>query len=410
MHPARASREYKDEKYERNRGSAGNDMSAEVIGAGEFQALLLSGGPFIDVRAPVEFLRGSIPGALNMPILDTAEREQVGLCYKQHGQQAAITLGHQLVQGTRKAERIARWCAFAHSHPEASLYCWRGGLRSRTAATWMQEAGQAVRLVEGGYKALRNRLLRELEPAAFREPLIVVAGRTGSAKTALIQRLSGGIDLEGFARHRGSSFGRRTVEPPAQIDFENATALAMLRHRCEKPGGGLFLEDESRQIGPINVPLELYRKMKNAPLALVEMPLEFRVEQILRDYICADLLELQAREPATAFDELASRLLQSLDRIQRRLGPERYRDAVQLLRDALRQHREQGDIEPHRDWIALLLREYYDPMYEYQLDKSADRIGFRGSWDEVHEWCVQASRTQPGSTQSSVVPINVASA
>ena len=83
----------------------------------DLQRLLLTDTPLIDTRAPIEFARGSLPTAVNLPLMTDYEREQVGTCYKQHGQKAAIDLGHQLVQGDVKAERIAAWADFAKNHP-----------------------------------------------------------------------------------------------------------------------------------------------------------------------------------------------------------------------------------------------------------------------------------------------------
>ena len=56
----------------------------------DLQRLLLTDTPLIDTRAPIEFARGSLPTAVNLPLMTDSEREQVGTCYKQHGQAAAI--------------------------------------------------------------------------------------------------------------------------------------------------------------------------------------------------------------------------------------------------------------------------------------------------------------------------------
>ncbi len=365
------------------------------IAAEEFDVLLRANTPFIDVRSEIEFAHGRIPGAVNLPILDTREREQVGLCYKKNGQQAAIELGHTLVSGALKAQRIQRWCEFARTHPAAIVYCWRGGLRSRLAAQWMAAAGQAVPVIEGGFKALRRRLLVELGASMPEAPLYVIGGRTGSAKTDLVNSLPGGVDLEGFAHHRGSSFGRRAEAPPAQIDFENTLALALLRQRHARPGAALFFEDESRQIGALSIPLELYHAMKAAPLVIVEMPLEFRIEQILRDYIGADLADFRQRDPHQGFAHFGEQLLASLGRIARRLGEERFLLARQLMQAALEQQVRSGDDGAHRDWIELLLRDYYDPMYEYQLQKSSARVVYRGDYRAVQEWCLSTAQRVP---------------
>lgn len=366
-------------------------MKPGVVHAEEFDRLLYAGTPLIDVRAEVEFAHGALPGAVNLPILNTAERERVGTCYKRDGQQAAIALGHRLVGGEVREQRTARWCEFLHAHPDAALHCWRGGMRSQLAADWIAAEGVAVRVVAGGYKALRNHLLREIEALSPGAPLVVIGGRTGSAKTVLIRELVGGIDLEGFARHRGSSFGRRVGAPPAQAGFENALAVALLRQRIDAPGAVLFLEDESRQIGPLTVPPDLHCAMKAAPLVILESRFEDRVERILAEYVNEDLAGWLAVDPDGGFGRFAQALLDGLGRIQRRLGGERHREAEGLLRTALAAHERHGDIRAHRDWITLLLREYYDPMYEFQLAKAAERVVCRGDHAAVRAWCRERS-------------------
>ena len=96
-----------------------------------YRQLLLEDIPMIDVRAPIEFASGALPFAANLPLMADEERHQVGLCYKEQGQQAAIKLGHQLVSGDLKAERIQAWQDFISANPNAVLYCARGGLRSQ---------------------------------------------------------------------------------------------------------------------------------------------------------------------------------------------------------------------------------------------------------------------------------------
>lgn len=362
-------------------------VAPELVTAAEFDRLFHERWTLIDVRAEVEFAAGAIPGAVNLPILTSDERARVGTCYKQHGQAAAIALGHRLVCGAVRADRTARWCEFLERHPDAVLHCWRGGMRSRLAAEWIAAEGFPVRVVAGGYKMLRQHLLQEFAALSASAPLVVVGGRTGSAKTVLIRELAGGVDLEGFAQHRGSSFGRRTGIPPTQAAFENELAVELLHQRIDAPGAMLFLEDESRQIGPVTVPLEVHRAMKEAPLVVLESAFDERVERVLAEYVDADLASWLELDPADGFARFRDSLQQSLSRIQRRLGGERYHQARHLLEAALDRHEQHGDTSAHRAWIALLLREYYDPMYEYQLSKAVERVVFRGDYATIREWC-----------------------
>ncbi len=180
--------------------------------------------------------------------MSDAERAQVGICYKQQGQDAAIKLGHQLVSGELKAQRLAQWAAFARQHPQGYLYCFRGGLRSQTVQRWLREEGIDYPLVIGGYKAMRRFLLEELERSLASASFVLVSGKTGTGKTRVIAHLARAVDLEGLANHRGSSFGQMPTPQPSQIDFENGLSIALLR-LLAKSSGPIFLEDEGRLIG-----------------------------------------------------------------------------------------------------------------------------------------------------------------
>ena len=129
----------------------------------DYRALFLSPVPMMDMRAPAEFTRGAFPSALSLPLMSDEEHAQVGICYKQRGQKAAIALGHQLVSGELKVQRLEQWVGFTREHPLGYLYCFRGGLRSQTVQHWLHQEGIDYPLIIGGYKAMRRFLLEELE-------------------------------------------------------------------------------------------------------------------------------------------------------------------------------------------------------------------------------------------------------
>jgi len=330
--------------------------------------------PLLDVRAPVEFGRGAFPSAHNIPILDDNEREQVGICYKEQGPEAAVELGHQLVSGRVKAERVEAWLALLRHHPDLHLYCFRGGQRSTIAEQWLREAGADIPRIEGGYKAMRRLLLEVFEhlPA-----LVVVAGKTGVGKTEFLEQLPADavVDLEAHANHRGSAFGKRLTPQPAQIDFENRVAIDFL-----KSGDRVFVEDESRMIGVSHVPPLLQEAMQAAPVIVIEDTLERRAERIFGEYVVEAQQELACvhDDPAAA---LHARLQASLDSIKKRLGVQRHAEISADLAAAF----ESGEPAGHRAWIEKLLVNYYDPMYEYQLERKAERITARGTAPELIE-------------------------
>jgi tRNA 2-selenouridine synthase len=130
-----------------------------------FSSLFLNDKILIDLRAPIEFQLGSIPKAMNLPLLTDEERHQVGITYKTHGQDAAITLGHKIVSGDIKAERLQKWIETIQINPDKSiLFCFRGGLRSQTVQKWLQIEGYNCPIVSGGYKALRTYLISRSPP------------------------------------------------------------------------------------------------------------------------------------------------------------------------------------------------------------------------------------------------------
>ena len=367
------------------------------IKAPEFSALFLDGIRLIDTRSPIEFERGSFPNTVNLPLMTNEEREQIGLCYKKAGEQAAVALGHELVTGTLREVRIANWLLEISQHPEAVLYCFRGGLRSRTVQTWLASQGCHRPIIEGGYKALRSYLLSTLTRCLAESDVIVLAGRTGTAKTALLHHSVDAtplpaIDLEGLAHHRGSAFGKRVDPQPSQIDFENRIAIALLRlqsNACSR----IIMEDESRLIGRCALPLELQAKLRDAPVVVVEASLEERVQHSWENYILSNYDELLAKSGCSveAFEMFSSSLRNSLSNIQKRLGGVRFRELSNMLDAALKAHR-QGDPTLHKLWIETLLRDYYDPMYDYQLTAKRRRIVHQGDFKSAFNALVDMTK------------------
>ncbi len=346
-----------------------------------FKQLFLTNTPMLDVRAPVEFRKGSFPSATNIPVLNDDERHDVGVCYKLEGPAAATELGHRLVTGANRQAKLDSWTQFVRANADTHLFCFRGGQRSRIACQWLAEAGIDVPRIEGGYKAMRAYLLAQFDSLP---PILIVSGYTGVGKTDLIEHLASSIDLEGLANHRGSAFGQRVAGQPSQIDFENALAIELLKR--QQPGAhGIVLEDEGRLIGRIQIPVPVKRAMDNAPVVVLQEQTGDRVARIHRDYILGQFAELQQHDPVSALDLLAAQLLTATDGIRKRLGGTRHTAVRAAVEDALAHHR-CGDLDQHRIWIEMLLRDYYDPMYAYQLAGKKDRIVFQGDRRSVLEF------------------------
>jgi tRNA 2-selenouridine synthase len=314
--------------------------------------------------------------------MSDAEREQVGIRYKQAGQSAAIELGNELVCGAVKEARIRAWCKFAEEHPQGYLYCFRGGLRSQTSQQWMRDAGCEYPLVLGGYKAMRRFLLDQLESSIEAARFVLIAGKTGTGKTRVIDAIDRAVDLEGLAKHRGSSFGRLLDPQPSQIDFENSLGIDLLR-LLAAAGSTVYLEDEGRLIGRVTLPDSLCEKMQASPLLVVEEPVEQRIQVILEDYV-GDLGERYHRSWGDgSVVRHRQHLLEGLARIKKRLGGERYTTIEKQMMAAFDHQISGGDDSLHRQWIETLLLDYYDPMYEYQMNKREGKVLARGTRAEI---------------------------
>ena len=365
-----------------------------MIQIGDFAKLFLDQVPMLDVRAPVEFAKGAFPRAINIPLLDDEERAQVGIRYQQAGNDKAVELGHQLIWGERKARRLQQWTDFVSAHPQGCLYCFRGGLRSRTTQQWMRDNGDEYPLIEGGYKAMRRFLINELEASIDRAKLVLVAGKTGTGKTRVIEGLPRVVDLEGLARHRGSSFGRLPEPQPTQIDFENALSIAFMK-LLNDGDNHVILEDEGKLIGRTALPDHLRDKMQLAPLLLVEESVAERVQVILEDYV-QDLGERYSQAHAEQGPSLhRQHLLEGLARIKKRLGGRLFAELETQMQAAFEQQSRDGNDSLHRQWIEGLLVEYYDPMYEYQMSRREGDIIARGRRDEI----ITLARERHGAAQ-----------
>lgn len=360
-------------------------MTTHTITAGAYDELFLHDTPMLDVRAPIEFAKGAFPSSINLPLMQDAERQKVGTCYKQEGQQAAMSLGHQLVSGKIKDARIEAWEAFFQQHPNGYLYCFRGGLRSRISQQWLKESGCDRPYIEGGYKAMRQHLI-ELIQAPRPTPTYLLSGMTGSGKTDYLQLRPEMIDLEAIANHRGSSFGKAVTPQPSQINFENQLAVALLKHD-NKRHSCLLLEDESFLIGRCAIPKPFYQQMQLSPILILEESDTNRTGRLLDAYVTNMHFAFTDHYGAEHGFELYSQYLRkSLLAIKKRLGGKLHDELQQVLDDALSLQYHQQETSAHLQWISSLLKHYYDPMYRFQLDKHQDRMVFRGCQQEISQW------------------------
>ena len=354
-------------------------------------AVFLRDTPLLDVRAPVEYARGAFPGAINIPLLDDKQRHLVGIEYKKAGRECAIALGDKLLPEDQRQSRIKQWLEFVEQHADGALYCFRGGLRSKITQQWLADAGCDYPVVSGGYKALRAVLGDGLRTLCQEFPLTLLGGRTGTGKTTLLQRISGAVDLEGLAHHRGSSFGALSEIQPSNIDFEHALSIELMKLRAANVST-VFLEDEGRMIGRVCLPELLRMAMQKSPVVILQLPLQQRIANVFEDYITNLLIHYQQSLGETVgFAAFVKHHQDGLFRVRKRLGGVRYKALAAMLDSAFSAHRKHGDTAGYVSCIEILLTQYYDPMYDYQLTCKQDRIVFQGDAASIVAWSRQSA-------------------
>lgn len=260
-------------------------MSVHLIAADEAMARYDQFDAVIDARSEGEYAEDHLPGALNWPSLDNAERIRVGTLYKQVSPFEAQKIGAALV-----AANISRHIqAHVLDKPrnwQPLIYCWRGGKRSNSLALILGQIGFKVHLIEGGYKAFRKAVIedtpRRVAPLAFR----VLCGPTGSGKTRLLQALAAQgaqvLDLEAMASHRASVLGVIPGQPqPSQKAFETRIWDALRRLNVGRP---VFVEAESKKVGNVTLPDKLIETMRGSPCVRLDLSLAHRVQLLMEDY------------------------------------------------------------------------------------------------------------------------------
>ena len=239
----------------------------------------------VDVRTPAEFAEDRIPGSINCPVLDNAQRIEVGTLYKQHSPFAAKKIGAAYV-----AENIARHLRETFQDRPKSwrplIVCWRGGQRSGAMALIFRRVGWDAQQLEGGYKGYRKLVVGALAELPRQFTYIVICGATGSGKSRLLQALArrGGqvLDLEELANHKGSVLGGLPDSPqPAQKMFESHLLLAL---QAFDPAHPVYVEAESRKIGSLQVPDALLESIRRGQCVSIDASRAARIEFLLRDY------------------------------------------------------------------------------------------------------------------------------
>ncbi|OIP04412.1 MAG: tRNA 2-selenouridine(34) synthase MnmH [Bacteroidetes bacterium CG2_30_32_10] len=298
--------------------------------------------PIVDVRSPIEFAKGHITKAINIPLFSDEQRVVVGIKYKQEGQQAAIITGLELI-GSSFADKCKEALKIA-KNKELLIHCWKGGLRSESMAWLFETIGIKTYILKGGYKSYKSYIRKSWE-TPFK--VIVLGGYTGSGKTEILHALQRKnqqiIDLEKLAHHKGSAFGALgQEEQPTNEQFENDLydVWSLTNHHQY-----LWLEDESQSIGRVRLPDLFFETMNNAPLIRIQLSHEIRIHRLVNEYACFNKEQLSL----------------VINKISKKIGSLLAKNMIETL------YKEDFAI------VASLLLEYYDNTYEYSISKRKNK-------------------------------------
>jgi tRNA 2-selenouridine synthase len=305
-------------------------------------ALRLENPIFIDVRAPVEFGEDHIPGAINIPLFDDAERADIGTIYRNRGKYDAVVKGSAYAGA--KIDGIVKEIRELKEKGSVIIHCFRGGMRSEALVSLLASLEIKVHKLAGGYKSYRKQVADSLRDLVISPPVFVLHGLTGTGKTKILHNINNSIDLEGMAGHRSSVFGGIGLVRKSQKMFES---LLLGRIEELKSGEFVVIEGESRKIGDLHVPPPVFAAITGSPGILVTAPIERRVRILLDEYM-------------KEADE--GQVVSIVESLEGRIG----RKNVNTLLDLFR-----GD--KLEEFAQFLLEKYYDPLYLHTL-KNMDYI------------------------------------
>lgn len=299
----------------------------------------------IDVRSPSEYADDHIPNSINLAVLTDQQRHDVGQAHKEQGAFAGSRLGAPMVSANI-ATLIANHLSDKPREWKPLVYCWRGGQRSNSLATVLARVGWHTDLLEGGYRAYRRSIIQYLEGLPqfdFR----VVTGRTGSAKSRLLQTLSQHgqqvLDLEALAQHKGSVLGDLPNEPqPSQRLFESRLATTLAQLDITRP---VFVESESKKVGKVHIPDRLMVNIRAGRIIKVQALVQWRAQFLLNDYAYF------VKEQTGLFTQLDC------------LAPLHGHDKIR----GWKEHATQGNWPK---FVEALLTEHYDPAYDRAIGKN----------------------------------------
>jgi tRNA 2-selenouridine synthase len=293
--------------------------------------------PIFDVRSPMEYEKGHIPNAINLPLFSNEERALVGKAYHHEGRDEAIKIGLEKVAS--KLTSFIENVQVKAKDKNIRIHCWRGGMRSESMAWLLHTAGYNVHVLEGGYKSFRQ-YVQKFYDNPFK--LVVIGGMTGSGKTEILKKINDSghqiIDLEAIANHKGSVFGHfGQQEQPSTEHFENLLFFELSKLNRDLP---IWIESESMAIGRIYIPRTFFQQIHESIMIQIIRSQEQRAKRLVSEYACFE----------------KSLLKDSVERISRRIGGDHANTIINLI--------ENNDFYSAIYYILI----YYDKLYRKDVN------------------------------------------
>lgn len=301
----------------------------------------------VDVRSPFEHSEGTIPGAINIPLFNDEERIEVGTLYKQVGIDRAKIKGIEFA-ATKLSAFYERLLELSKAKKDIIIFCSRGGLRSSSIVSFINNLGVEVYQLKNGYKGYRRFILEYLENLDKQHQFIVLHGYTGVGKTEILQKMNEKnidvLDIEMLAKNTGSVFGNIGFIDDSRINQKNFEALIVdtlikSKHRT------IIVESESKRIGNVSMPNSLYELIIKGKHILLNTAIENRVDRLAQDY-------------GYKLPEHDQLLIQSIMSLKTRIGNESTSKYIEYIKD-----------KNYKDVARELVIKYYDPLYQHSIEK-----------------------------------------
>jgi len=167
---------------------------------------------------------------------------------------------------------------------------------------------------------------------------------------------------------------------PKQIDFENHLIAKLIEKEFSK---FILIEDEGNNIGAINIPEAIKLKARESKIVILKASIEDRVKISLQAYVIEMLEKFTIQDSVKGYENFSNYWLNSLFKIQKRLGGARYQSLLKQLNAALIKYKNNHEPSDFLPLIESLLVDYYDPMYDFQINNKKQRVIYEGSVNEV---------------------------